>query len=329
MTRSLVVGASGYVGRELSRHLAGRGDDVWGLGRSPQPRRLPGRWIQADITCWPELKAALSGQAFDVVFHAASLPGDTGDPRQMVDVNITGLTNMLVLARDMGPHRFVLTSSISALEWYPGTKFSPPDYMPVDEEHPARPRDMYSSTKRMQEILALTFYHQYGLPVTVLRLTGVVGPEGRGGGRSYRVFAEKMREGKRIQIPHFSMDEVCHYVDYRDVARMHAVVGDHPAAVGEIFNCVGRRPTSGSEFAAAVQRVVPGIEVEVGFPWSQSQGGQIAFDMSKAKRVLGFVPEYDIEDSLRALKQWADAGGLEEDAPASDASFSAGVGTQA
>jgi UDP-glucose 4-epimerase len=246
----------------------------------------------------------------------------------MVTVNALGLTNMLVYARDTGAGRFVLSSSISAYEWYPGTKFNPPEYMPVDEEHPVRPKDMYSSTKRIQEILALTFYHQYGLPVTVLRLTAVVGPRGRGGGRSWREFAQKLEEGKAIQIPHFSADELCHYVDLRDVARMHIVAGEHPNAVGQIFNCCGPAPTRGSEFAAIVKDAAPGIKVEFGFPWSMAQGEEVAFDMSKARALLGFELQYTLEDSIRSIQEWVDAGGLEEAPVEEDGAYESGVSEQ-
>lgn len=326
MAQCLVVGGSGYVGRELVRQLAERGDRVHILARSDQPANMPGVWAKGDITSGESIHVALDGYRFDTIYHVASLPGDTGDPVQMVTVNALGLTNLLVYARDTSAERFVLTSSISAYEWYPGTKFDPPDYIPVDEEHPTRPKDMYASTKRVQEILALTFCHQYGLPVTVLRLTAVVGPGGRGGGRSWHEFAEKLREGKSIQIPHFTADELCHYVDLRDVARMHIVASEHPNAVGEIFNCCGPGPTRGSEFAAIVQRAVPGIKVEFGFPWSMAQGGEVAFDMSKAKELLGFEPKYSLEDSIHSIKEWINAGGLEEEVRVeSDSGFVSGV----
>ena len=328
MTKCLVVGGSGYVGRELVRQLAERGDKVHVFVRSGQPADMPGVWLNGDITREETIQAALGDYRFDTIYHVASLPGDTGNPVQMVTVNVLGLTNTLVYARDTEVKRFVLSSSISAYEWYPATKFSPPDYVPVDEEHPTRPRDMYSSTKRAQEILAMTFYHQYGLPVTVLRLTAVVGPGGRGGGRGWREFAEKLAKGKSVQIPHFSLNELCHYVDLRDVARMHIVAGEHSNAVGEVFNCCGPGPTRGSEFIEIVKRIVPGIKVDTGFPWSMAQGGEISFDMSKAKKLLGFEPQYTLADSIQGIKDWVDAGGLEEERAVGDSAYDAGVSTE-
>ena len=320
----LLTGATGFVGGEVLRQLLAKGESVTTLGRTIPEERVSS--IQADLSDFAALSTALAGKSFDRVMHLASLPGDTGDPQEMVKINVNGCENLLECARRMPVKRFVLASSISAYEWYPATKFNPPDYMPVDEEHPCRPRDMYSTTKRMQELLALTYFHQYHVPSTILRLTAVVGPRGRGGGRGWRDFAEKLYEGKTVQIPHFSPEELCHYVDIRDVARMFICAAEHAAAIGQIFNCCGPRPTRGAEFARIVEGIVPGIRVEYGYSWSMAQGGEIAFDMSKAKRLLGFEPTYSLADSIKNIKDWIDAGGLKGKQTASHETFGSGVG---
>jgi len=326
MKTVLVTGAAGYVGREVMRQLLELGKEATGLGRTRPRQDVP--FIQADITDAQGLRRALAGCSFDCIMHLASLPGDTGNPSQMVEVNVKGCQNLLEYAREARVGGFVLASTISAYEWYPATKFSPPDYLPVDEEHPCRPRDMYSTTKRMQEMLAMTYYHQYGLPAVALRLTAVVGPHGRGGGRGWREFAERLAEGKSVQVRHFSAQELCHYVDLRDVARMFIAAGEHPAAPGEIFNCCGPLPTTGAQLAEIIRELVPGIRVEFGFPWSMAQGGEIAFDMSKAKRLLSFEPRYTMADSIKSIKDWIDAGGLAEQRAAADAAFGLGVKTE-
>jgi len=197
--------------------------------------------------------------------------------------------------------------------------------MPVDEDHPCRPRDTYSTSKRMQELLALTYYHQYSLPVAALRLTAVVGPRGRGGGRGWLEFARQLAQGERVQVPHFSAEELCHYVDIRDVARMHIAAASHPGAVGQIFNCCGPSPTRGAEFVEVIKRLDPDIGVDFGFPWSMAQGGEIALDMSKARELLGFEPLHTLAASIHSIRDWIDAGGLEEE-QATDESYGAGVG---
>ena len=313
MAKVLVTGGTGFVGAELVLQLLERGDEVSVLTRSAEPVGPDGvMWIRADLSDAGSLWSALAGRRFECIYHVASLPCDTGDPEEMVRVNIGGATHMLEFARRSGAGRFVLTSSISAYGWFPSTKFDPPLEMPVTEEHISRPKDMYCATKRAQEILATTFHHEYGVPTVALRVTAVIGPRGHGGGRMWQEFAEQLAGGEWIQLPQMSEDDLSHFVDVRDVAAMHIAAGTEDGAVGEAFNCCGPGPTRGHEFAEIVTGIAPGIEVKYGFPWSMSQGGELAFDMSKAKRLIGFEPQYSVADSVRCIKEWADAGGLED-----------------
>jgi len=320
----LITGATGYVGCEVVKQLKKSEKKVTALGRTVPKEEI--NFIQADLTDQEELKQALKDKSFDCIIHLASLPGDTGNPLQMVKVNINGCQNILEFARESKVKRFVLASSLSAYEWYPGTKFNPPDYLPVNEKHPCRPKDMYSTTKYMQELLALTYYYQYKVPVTIIRLTAVVGPGGKGGGRSWRKFAESLAEGKRIQIPHFNSNELCHYVDKRDVARMFIAAAEHPKATGEIFNCAGPEPIRGFEFAAIVKELVSGIKIEYGFPWSMAQGKELSLDMTRAEKLIGFKPIYTMTDTIKSIKNWVDSGGLEKET-AKKESFEGGVVT--
>jgi nucleoside-diphosphate-sugar epimerase len=322
MERILVTGAAGYVGGEIVRQLRKLDKEVTSLYNRRAPEFTP--CVKADLTDFKSLEKSLQEMRFDTIIHVASLPGDTGDPQEMIRVNVNGCLNMLEIARKMDVKRFVQTSSISAYEWYPATPFNPPEYIPVDENHPCRPKDLYSTSKRMQEELVMTYYHQYSVPTTALRLTAVIGPRGRGGGRGWGEFATMLAEGEKVQVPHFTKEEMCHYVDMRDVARMHIVAAEHPKAAGEIFNCCGPGPNRGSDFTEILQTLVSGIQVEFGYPWSMAQGNEIAFDMSKAKELLDFEPEYTLKDSLRNIKEWIDSGGLEE-TEAEDKAFGEGV----
>lgn len=309
MERYLITGATGFVGQELLKQLIAMGADITVLGRhSPD---MPGvRFLNADITDADALAGVAAGLEFDYILHIASLPGDTGIPAEMMNVNVTGALNMLESARTMKIQRMVLVSSTSAYGWYPATPFCPPDYMPVDEEHPCRPKDMYAATKRMQEILASVYYHEYHVPVTCLRLCAVIGPDGRGGGRGWRTIAEQLAASEYVQIPHFSFEEQCHYVDIRDVSRMIIHASHCKNAEGEIFNCCAQNSTTGYEFEKIIHRHFPWIEVRCGFPWSMAQGDKIEFSMKKAREVLDFTPVYTLDDSVCNIKDWINAGGL-------------------
>lgn len=312
MKSVLITGAAGYVGGEAVRQFQAKGYEVTALDLFKPESDIA--WINVDFTDIAALDKALEGKKFDAIVHIASLPADTGDPHQMLRVNVQGTLNMLEQARKMNVSRFAQVSSISAYEWYPATKFNKPYYMPVDEVHHCRPKDMYSTSKRIQELLDITYFWEYKVPTTAIRLTAVVGPRGKGGGRGWGEFAVQWSEGKKVAIPHFSAEELCHYVDIRDVGRMLVAVCEEPGAVGEIFNCCGPAAVRGSDIAAVVKELAPGVEVEYGFPWSMAQGDEIEFSMAKAKKLINFEPKYTMADSLRSIKEWIDGEGVTKSA---------------
>src|SRR5271169_6769670 len=114
MEKVLVTGSAGYVGQEVVRQLLLLGKEVISLDCTHSSNLTP--CIEADLTDAAGLNSALKNTTFDTIIHIASLPGDTGDPQQMLRVNVQGCLNMLEVARKMDIQRFVQTSSISAYE---------------------------------------------------------------------------------------------------------------------------------------------------------------------------------------------------------------------
>ena len=88
---TLVVGGTGWVGEEIVSQLLKRNDNVTLLINNTKSIYKNVEIIKTDITNNEQIKLNLYDKKFDVIFHIASLPGDTGDPRQMMDVNENGL----------------------------------------------------------------------------------------------------------------------------------------------------------------------------------------------------------------------------------------------
>lgn len=318
----LVIGGSGYVGAEIVRQLRAAGVDVTVLDLQRTDQQAP--FLKANITSASNMARVLKGRTFDYFLYLAALPGDTGNPRQMVRVNVAGCVNVLECARKMKPKRVVLTSSVCAYGWYPTLVFKKPERLPVDEKHPCNPQEMYGTTKRMQELLALTYHHQFGVITTILRPTVIIGPPllSNVGARGWRKIIKTAEEGKEVRIPQLSEKTIGHFVDVRDVARMHTEAAHHPGAVGEIFNCCGPTPTSGRDLVDAIREQYPkasvrfefppsDAETKTGYPWSPASDGQLTFDMSKARRIMGFEARYSIADTIRATREWIKTHGLD------------------
>jgi UDP-glucose 4-epimerase len=156
--RVLVTGERGLIGPYVTAELAQRGHDVVGFD-------LVDGFDVRDRTA---VVAAVSGCA--VVLHLAAADAPL-PPEVIVDTNLIGTQNVLDAAVAVGVRRLVIASSVDALGIFMGE--APPDYLPLDDAHPARPTTPYGASKRAVEILAERVVRSSDLEVICLRPPGV------------------------------------------------------------------------------------------------------------------------------------------------------------
>ncbi len=177
----LVTGAAGFIGSHLVEALISKGANVrafirynsrsdrgW-LDTLPQGRIVNVEIIAGDIKDTDAVRNAIKG--CDVVFHLAALigiPYSYIHPRNYVDTNVIGTTNVLTAALDLGVKRVV---HISTSEVY-GTA----QYVPIDEKHPKVGQSPYSASKLSADLLADSFHRSFGLPVVTIRPFNTYGP---------------------------------------------------------------------------------------------------------------------------------------------------------
>lgn len=145
---AFVTGGSGYVGRNLIRHLRRRGDDVRALVRSPAAARtveeLGATPVMGQLDDGAAMQRGMAG--CDVVFHAAAEVSEWGPREQFDAVNVAGTRRALDAARAAGVPAFVHVGTEAAL-----CDGSP--LVDVDESRPlpARPLPRYPATKAEAE----------------------------------------------------------------------------------------------------------------------------------------------------------------------------------
>ena len=153
--RILVTGARGKVGAAAVAALHDAGHDVTATDLERplyEAQRGTVRYVQGDVTDPGDAYALVRGQ--DAVVHAAAIPEPAQNtPYKVFRNNLMGTFNALEAAVRWGVPRFVHLSS----ETVTGVAFAErpflPDYVPVDEEHPARPQDPYATAKHFGEQL--------------------------------------------------------------------------------------------------------------------------------------------------------------------------------
>jgi dihydroflavonol-4-reductase len=173
MSKTLVTGGTGFVGRAVVVELLARGREVRVLTRQPQHPSLAGLPVEimAGDLRYPETsRSALQG--CDRVFHvAADYRLWVPDPAAMYAVNVEGTRNLMDAAAQADVSRAVYTSTVGALG-------NPGDGTPGTEDTPVSLGDMvghYKRSKFMAEQVVLDFARR-GLPVVLVHPSAPVGP---------------------------------------------------------------------------------------------------------------------------------------------------------
>ncbi len=169
-----ITGATGFIGSNLARALAARGDKLICLARKTSDlnilNELNASIITTDITDKDALKTALEG--VDVVYHIAAVVGEWISKEEAGEINIKGTRSLLEASLEAGVKRFVHISSLAVL----GMKHH--HSTPVDAPY-RMTGDVYSDSKIESEKMVMDFYHKHGLPIVVVRPGFVFGPGDR------------------------------------------------------------------------------------------------------------------------------------------------------
>jgi dihydroflavonol-4-reductase len=173
MTKTLVTGGTGFVGRAVVVELLARGREVRVLVRDPRHPVLAGLELEkvvGDLRDPASLRQAVRGCG--QVFHvAADYRLWVPDPEVMYAVNVEGTRHLMAAAAEAGVARVVYTSTV-------GTLGNPGDGTPGTEDTPVTLNDMvghYKRSKFLAEQVVLDFARQ-GLPVVLVHPSTPVGP---------------------------------------------------------------------------------------------------------------------------------------------------------
>jgi nucleoside-diphosphate-sugar epimerase len=319
----LLTGAAGFIAGKVAERLLAEGHSVVGIDNmndAYDPRlkvhrlaALQGRegfhFEQMDICDRPVLERLWRGPAapataraaapagpFDAVINLAARAGvrpSVDDPWVYVDTNMTGTLNLLDLCHRYGCPKFVLASTSSLYGAHNPQPFS-------EDQDTSRPLSPYAASKKGAEALCYTYHYLHGLDVTVFRYFTVYGPAGRPDMSLFR-FCRWISEGDPVLINgdgRQSRDFT--YVD--DVAR-GTVLGLKPLGY-EIINL-------GSDHPVELLRVVELLERETGRRADLRFGPEQAADVratwanvDKARRLLGWESEVDLDEGVRRLVAW-------------------------
>ena len=325
----LVTGCAGFVGFHFARRLLEAGKPVVGLdnlndyydpalklARLDLLEKYPAfTFLKLDLADRAGMKAAFEQFGFSVVVHLAAQAGvrySLQNPHAYADSNLEGFINILEGCRHAGCRHLLFASSSSVYGANTKLPFSVHDNV----DHPI---SLYAATKKANELLAHSYSHLYGLPITGLRFFTVYGPWYRPDMALY-LFARAITEGRPINLfNQGNMRRDFTYVD--DVVEAMTRIVDRPPqgdpkwsgenpdpgssrAPWRIYNIGNNRPEELMHVVALLEKGLGRAAEKVLLPMQAGDVLETFADVDDLARDIGFRPQTSIEDGIEKFVAW-------------------------
>ena len=191
------------------------------------------------------------------------------------------------------PERFVYASSSMVYGDF--------SYIPADENHPTRPRNIYGVMKLAGENCALGLGRTFGIDVAAVRPSAVYGPTDVNR-RVTQVFLENAREGKRLTI--HGADDALDFTYVEDCAAGFVLAALRKEAIGEVFNITAGQGVRLVDLAELLKTYFPSLQYDVvARDATRPKRGPLSIE--KANRLLGFKPKFDIKAGFKVYIDFA------------------------
>lgn len=315
-----VTGATGLVGSHAVEEAIRRGHKVRALVRASSDTRWLDQWgvekVQGDLEDAGALKEGTRGA--DWVFNCAAKVGDWGTLEEFRRLNVSAFKLLLDAAVANEVQRFVHVSSLGVYEGR--------DHHGTDETTPpaSNSLDAYTRSKTEAEQLALEYFRDKGLPVSIVRPGFIYGERDR------TVLPKLLYNIRNGRFRYFgSGDQALNCIYVKNLVRAIFLAAEVPEAVGEVFNVTDGQRVSKREFVGTVARLAglpePTRRIPLGLARflanlveriAKARGAKnppiinkarfkfiglnLDFSIDKARRVLGYQPAYTTQQGLEA-----------------------------
>ena len=305
-----VTGATGLLGSWITEALADRGAQVTCLVRDWIPRsRLmqSSAWnrvnlVRGELEDLELLTRVLNEYEIDTVFHlgAQTIVGTAArSALSTFESNIRGTWNLLEASRTCSRlvKRIIVASSDKA--------YGAHEHLPYTEDMPLQGRFPYDVSKSCADLLALSYFHTYRLPVAITRCGNLFG----GGDLNFnRLVPGTIRSALRGEAPVIRSDGtlVRDYFYVRDAVGAYLQLAKRlPELAGEAFNFGNETPVSVLDL---VQRILCLMGKSSLDPLILNEANHEIprqyLDCSKAKRLMGWAPQFGLDDGIRETIGW-------------------------
>lgn len=309
MKKVLVTGAGGFIGSHLAERLVRHGCKVkafvhynsrnfWGWLESCACKQdmeiVTGDVRDADI-----LRHAM--RDIDTVYHLAALigiPYSYHSPQAYVDTNINGALNILESAKDYGVKRIIITSTSEI--------YGTAQKIPIAETHPINPQSPYAASKAAADLLALSFYRSFDLPVVIVRPFNTYGPRQSARAIIPTIITQIISNQKKIRLGALAPTRDLTYIE--DTVNGFIRAGESRQAIGEVINLGSNSEISIKDLSGLIAKIIGAkISIESDIERMRPEKSEVErlfADTEKAKKLLEWKPGYTLEKGLEKTIAW-------------------------
>jgi len=309
--KALIIGAAGFVGGHLIAHLQSEGWEVAATKMPHETCEAPHKVYDLDILDAEAIQRLVNAWQPTAIFHLAaqsSVALSWKEPALTVDVNVKGAVNLLEAVRKASvPPRVLLIGS--------GEEYGAAKDMPINEDQPLHPGNVYAATKAAQGMLGQIYANAYGLDILVVRAFTHTGP----GQSDQFVLSNFCKQVAMIQSgqtpPEMKVGNLearRDFCDVRDVVRAYRLLIERGQR-GVVYNVGSGRALSIQD---ALDTILTLSETDVTVVQDParmrpSDTPVIEADITRLSAHTGWQPEIPLKNTLADMLEWWASKGRE------------------
>lgn len=307
--RVLVTGADGFIGSHLTELLVKQGAKVRALSQYNSFNNWG--WLE-DIDCLNDVEVVCGDvrdseycrkitENIDVIFNLAALiaiPYSYVAPDSYVDTNVKGALNICQAAISNNVSKVIQTSTSEV--------YGTARYVPIDENHPLQPQSPYSASKIGADAIAMSFHNAFDLNVTIARPFNTYGPRQSSRAVIPTIITQIASGMKEIKVGDGTPTRDFNYV--LDTCRGFVMLAENDSVNGETVNIGSNYEISIADTMQLIKQImnsdVKFVVDEQRIRPQNSEVFRLWCDNTKINKLVGFKPEYSIEEGLRRTIEW-------------------------
>lgn len=316
--RVLITGAAGFIGMHTAIKLLNEGCEVIGIDNLNDYYELRLKehrlkllsnferfhFIKADLSDKEAIHSIFQKNNFQIVIHLGAQAGvrhSIDNPYLYAESNLLGTLTILEGCRNTNVEHLVFASSSSIYGQSTKTPFS-------EADKTDSPVSFYAATKKSNELMAHSYSHLYGIPMTGLRFFTVYGPYGRPDMAPW-LFTEAIINNKPIKVfNHGKMQRDFTYIDdivegiYRILSKPPFKSSESPAF--RICNIGNNNPVKLERFINAIEASCGKTAVRIDMPMQPGDVPTTFADTANLEKLINYRPKTSIEEGIRNFVEW-------------------------